>query len=450
MAWWLVVGSWTMVGKSLAEQAAAVAGRIHGIKDPLILDQKMISADPAASKVHRFTVASASDPNGPAHIIALDASGKPAPPDKASTRPTPDRPRETGTPPSAPPAAATAPITIAPDVNVLTLNPGETFDETLVVTVPANPKPAKADIYFLADTTGSMGSILSAVQSGATSMLSSLASLGADLAFGVGNYKDFLSSDPFAFDNQLSPTATPASVVTAITGWSASGGGDLPEAAFYALDRLAEPPGGTIGWRLGSKRIIVWFGDAASPDPICAAASGLSADITEASVTAKLKGENIVVLAISTATPGLDTDPTLGSFGYSGACGPPGGTPGQGTRLATATGGQIQTGIVPADIVNTIVAMVKAAVSAINNVNLVPSAEIVPFVTSITPAAGYGPLASDVEHRLDFKVRLTGIPCKPEAQHIVGTFDVVADRAVVARKSVDITVPPCEFTYSVK
>lgn len=452
LSWFFsIAGSEDMDEKSLEQRAAAQAARAHKIKDPFVADRKTISAEGRGPAIYRFKVVSAADPNGPAHVIALDSGGSPA-----SIEETPSRPRKpepgsgaggtggsTGTPPAA------LPITIAPDVNVLTLEPGETFDETLVVTVPANPKPAKADVYFLADTTGSMTSILSAVQSGAASMLTALAGLGADLAFGVGNYKDFLSGDPFAFDNQLGPTATSASVVAAIAAWSASGGGDLPEAAFFALHKLAEPPGGPIGWRPGSKRIIVWFGDVPSHDPICMAVTGLPADITEASVTARLQAENIVILAISTATPGLDDDPTMGND-YVVPCGPPGGSPGQATRLAAATGGQIQMGIDPTNIVSTIVGMVTAAVSAINNINLVPSASIAPFVTSITPAGGYGPLASDVEHHLKFEVRLTGIPCKPEPQLVDGTFDVVADGAVVARKEVHITVPPCDFTYAVK
>jgi hypothetical protein len=443
-----IEGAHAMVEKSLAEQAAEQAARAHKIKDPIVVDQKVISAKADPIAVHRFTVASGRDPNGPSRVIALDASGKPVP--FGDTRSRPPAVGRTGKEEPGGPPPGTAEITIAPDVNLLTLEPGETLDETLVVTVPANPKPAKADIYFLADTTGSMGSILAAVQSGATSMLSALAATGADLAFGVGNYKDFLSGDPFAFQNQLGPTATPASVVAAISAWSASGGGDLPEAAFFALHKLAEPPGGSIGWRAGSKRIIVWFGDAASHDPICAAASGLSVDITEASVTAALQAENMIILAISTTTPGLDTDPASGGGSYTGTCGPEGGTPGQATRIAGATGGQIKMGIDPTDIVSTIVDLVKSAVTSINNVKLVPSPEIAPFVTSITPAGGYGPLASDKEHRLEFKVLLTGVPCKNEPQHFSGTIDVVADGAAVARKVVRITVPACALTYSVK
>jgi hypothetical protein len=125
--------------------------------------------------------------------------------------------------------------------------------------------------------------------------------------------------------------------------------------------------------------------------------------------------------------------------------------PGQATRIATATGGTFVAGINAGNIVNTIISLVSSAVGAIQNVKLVPSASIAPFVTSINPAAGYGPLAGDQDHTLTFDVTFTGTaPCKPEAQVFTGTLDVVADGRVIASKKVEITVPACAFVYSVK
>jgi hypothetical protein len=72
-------------------------------------------------------------------------------------------------------------------------------------------------------------------------------------------------------------------------------------------------------------------------------------------------------------------------------------------------------------------------------------------VTSITPAAGYGPLPGNQDHTLTFNVTFTGtLPCKAAAQVINGTLDVVADGNVVASKTVEITVPACVVVYSVK
>ena len=261
---------------------------------------------------------------------------------------------------------------------------------------------------------------------------------------------DFESSDPYAFHHQVSLTNGVAPVIAAINTWSATGGGDIPEADLFGLDSVAVPPGGTIGWRSGSKRIIVWFGDAPGHDPICPAVSG-GAAITEASVTAKLLGEGIAVLAISTANPGLDDDPKSGATGYVAKCRIPRRCTRRGNPYCRRlTPGKFVAGINAATIVNTIISLVSAAVGSINNVKLVPTAGITAFVTSITPAAGYGPLPGDKDHTLNFNVTFTGaVPCTAQAQVFSGTLDVVADGKVVASKTVEITVPACMVVYSV-
>jgi hypothetical protein len=442
-----------MPKKSLDEQAAALAAKSHKLKEPLVVDRAE-ALDPKLGKpIYRFKVVSATNANGPAYAVIANERGEPV---KATGRleslfdhtilTTDDTA-------AGRPVAAAAPITIQPDTNILTLNQGDTVDETITVTIPKSAGVAKADIYFLADTTGSMSSILNAVQAGANNILTTLVGSGVDMVFGVGNYKDFASGDPYCFQHQVSPTNVAATVTAAINTWSASGGNDLPEGQLFALDSLAVPPGGAIGWRAGSKRIIVWFGDAPGHDPICTAVSGAPAAITEASATAKLVAEGITVLAISTATPGLDSDPKLGANDYVAQCGAPGGLPGQGTRIATSTGGTFVTGINAGNIVNTIINLVTAVVSTLNNVNLVAAGGTAPFVTSISPVGGYGPLAGDKEHKLEFKVRFTGVvPCADKEQVFNGTLDVVVDGVVVTGKRVQIKVPPCKelYSYSVK
>jgi len=435
-----------MSTKSIVEQAAALAAKVHKLKTPLIVDRAE-GRDPKSGKpIYRVTVVSAESPNGPAYVVTVDDKSEPLP----NTATLEQMFDQTVVSTAAAAGLGTAPVTIQPDTNILTLNPGDTIDETITVTIPKNAGSAKADVYFLADTTGSMGSILGAVQAGSNNVLAALGALGIDTAFGVGNYKDFASGDPFGFQHQVSPTKVAATVTAAINAWSATGGGDFPEADLFALDSLAVPPGGAIGWRPGSKRIIVWFGDAPGHDPICTAVSGAPAAVTEASATTKLVAEGIAVLAISTATPGLDGDPKAGATGYVAQCGAPGGLAGQGTRIANSTGGAFVTGINAGNIVNTIIRLVTGAVAAVQNVKLVPSASVAPFVVSISPAAGYGPLAGDQDHILTFQVKFAGIPCKPVEQVVSGTIDVVADGTVVASKKVQITVPPCAFVYSVK
>jgi hypothetical protein len=438
-----------MASKELAKLATTAALKQHQIKDALVIDQAH-AKDPTTNQIiHRFKVTDASQNHQESRSIFLDDDGKWL----EATHEQRQLFAVSAFKPLAVAPAITAGITIQPDTNTLTLKPTDTLDETLTVLVPKNAGPVKADVYFLADTTGSMASILAAVQTGASSILSALGGLGADLLFGVGNYRDFEEGVTNPFTHQLSPSNVNADITTAINAWTAGGGVDYPEAALFALNALAIPAGGTIGWRSGSKRIIVWFGDAPSHDPICTAISGAAADITEVSVTAALVSQAITVLALSTATPGLDDDPTSGASGYVAACGPAGGLPGQATRITTATAGLLVAGTDPSTIVSTIISLVTGAISSITNIKLVPSASITPFVTALTPAGGYGPLPSDAEHVLKFEVKFHGIPCKPEPQVITGTIDVVVDGSVVTAKKVLITVPACTPTghvYAVK
>src|SRR5205085_11880991 len=126
------------------------------------------------------------------------------------------------------------------------------------------------------------------------------------------------------------------------------------------------------------------------------------------------------------------------------------GTAGQGTRIATATGGSYTSGVNAATISSTIISMVTAAANLFNNIKLVPSPTIAPFVTSITPAGGYGPV-DNKGHDYVFHVTFTAPPCKDTDQVFTGTLDVVGDGKVVAQKKVTLTVIACErWSYGVK
>ncbi|MGH2769587.1 MAG: hypothetical protein ACRDJF_03590, partial [Actinomycetota bacterium] len=234
-----------------------------------------------------------------------------------------------------------------------------------------------------------------------------------------------------------------------IDAWQTTPGRDTPEAQLYALDQLAESPGGQIGWRADSKRIIVWFGDAAGHDPVCKEISGLSYDITEASVTAKLAAETITVVALSMSTnfrapAGLDDDPTTHAAGYKTKCGAPGGQSQQGSRIASATGGKLVQGVSADSVVQTIIGQVAAQVAAIGSLRLVATGAIAPFVSTISPTGGHGPLGGDRAHEVSFGVSWIGaVPCTNEPQVFNGSFDVVADGNVVGGETVKITVPAC-------
>jgi hypothetical protein len=347
-------------------------------------------------------------------------------------------------------------VKVSPSVNNLRLGECDTFKETITVTIPPSAAVAPADIYFLADNTGSMGSVITAVQSGVNAILNPVTGLGAfpNLQFGVGEYQDFVNVGDIAFKNLQSITNSIPLVTAAIGTWTAVGGGDTPEAQLFALDQVASLP--AIGWRPGVAHIVVWLGDAPGHDPICAAASGLGYGITEASVTAKLIGAlNVTILAVSVLDPvgdpaGLNGDPTASFNAAYTACGKPGGTPGQATRIAAATGGIVVNGVDPSLVVSTIINQLKALLK-INNVHLQPVGAIAPFVTSITPSS-YGPLPADQLNVLTFDVTFSGDveDCATRDRVFNGAIDVVVDGQVVAAKPTHITVPACKYTYAVK
>ena len=353
-----------------------------------------------------------------------------------------------------------ASVKVNPAVNNLRLGECDTFKETVTVTIPKSSAVAPADIYFLADNTGSMTPAIVSVQTGASAMFSALSSLPG-LQFGVGSYRDFENpGDPpsVAFQNLQPITNSTAAVTAAFGTWSATGGGDGPEAQLFALDQVAQPAGGSIGWRPGVQHIVVWFGDAPGHDPICSAVTGLPFNITESSVTAKLQANNITILALSLNdgsgySAGLDDDPTnlLGPLNpdYT-VCGAPGGAPGQASRITAATGGIEVTSVDPTTIVNTIIAELKALLT-IKNVHLQPVGAIVPFVTSITPAS-YGPLPADQDNVLSFEVTFNGdaADCTTRDKVFTGAIDVIVDGSVAAAKPTRITVPACKYTYGVK
>ncbi|AOW99036.1 hypothetical protein BJP34_05880 [Moorena producens PAL-8-15-08-1] len=341
------------------------------------------------------------------------------------------------------------PIQVSPATNDLTLSKDQTFAEVVKVTIPKSGIVPKVDAYFLADTTSSMRDAIDAVKVGISGVLTQIGALGADVQFGVGEYKDFPAPDsgrhPYAFLHQHSLSANTAEIQAAIDTWEVTGGRDVPEAQFYALDQLAEAPGGTIGWRADSRRIIVWFGDAAGHDAVCQQISGLSYDITEASVTEKLVAEKIKVLALSlssTGAPaGLDDDPKEKAIGYQPFCGDPGGTPEQGTRIAKATGGKIVQDVSANTIVETIKTELAAQITSIGNVSLVASGATAPFVVAIAPSDGYGPLSRDQDHEISFNVDWIGtVEATYEEQVFSGSLDVIADGEVVGGKTVKITV----------
>ena len=275
---------------------------------------------------------------------------------------------------------------------------GSTVIEKTVVTPAILPLP---DIYFLSDTTGSMGPSIAVVQGSAGTILTTIQGLDPTAQFGVGNYKDFPSDPPPVFYHQQAiDGAIPA--LAAIGTWAAGGGGDGPEAQLFALYKIATDP--AIGWRAGSSRIVVWFGDAPGHDPVPAAAAGVN--LNEANVTAALVAAGVRVIAVSVTTgypAGLDDDPNVGGGDYALAYGIlEDGTAGQATRIAAATGGVALIGVPPEDVVDAVLEGLSAIEVTVSMASTctdpitttfdptsvtVPSGSVVTFKETISVAA---------------------------------------------------------------
>lgn len=211
-------------------------------------------------------------------------------------------------------SAGAAADSITPDSVVRTIGVGETI--TINKTVTLDPTGANVvDIFFLSDNTGSMGGVISNVESSASSLLGTLSTTYADAAFGVGRYfGDPVEGVPYttAYQLQQAITTDTAATQAAINGWTASGGGDFPEANFYALHQVATEgedvagpgtnSGGVTGWRVGATKVVVWFGDAPSH----------TETIDEANTIAALQDNNVAVVGLNSNGDNLGID---GSYG---------------------------------------------------------------------------------------------------------------------------------------
>ncbi len=177
------------------------------------------------------------------------------------------------------------------------------------------------DFLLLADNTGSMGGVIGNVQSVATQLVSDLKTSYAGAQFAVARYLGDPSEGGETFSSAYhvlqKNTASEADTVTAIGSWFAGGGGDYPEANFYALQQGVQngattcPPGlgsgagcggsgDPVDWRSGARKVVLWFGDAPSHQQT----------VTMDSIKAILASENVALVALNSgpASTALDDD----------------------------------------------------------------------------------------------------------------------------------------------
>ena len=294
--------------------------------------------------------------------------------------------------------------TVVPSSYATSLKPGQSVTITKTVTISAGtPTSAKVDVFFLADTTGSMGGALQNVKNGAAAIIAGVSGLG-DVAFGVGEYRDV--GDAFVYRLNQDITTDTTAVQTGINAWFASGGGDFPEAQLFGLYEVAN----TTAWRPGSTRILIWFGDAPGHDP-----GGPSPGVTEAQAIAALAAQTIKVLALN-----------LGSLNSTG----------QAQRIADATNGQYYSSIDVSQIVTKIQEAIITSFATYSTVSLGTSLVPTGLTVNVSPPSYNGAYDRSTERIFTFAVTFTAVSPGPYNFPI----PVLVDGGTMATEQDDIVV----------
>lgn len=167
-----------------------------------------------------------------------------------------------------------------------------TFSNSFDLSSSALPSPAvgKTDIYFLLDATFSITSKLFRIRREINLIISG-SDVFENVAFGIGIFRDELDPNS-GFTNLVEITSRTGMVRKALRNVKAIGGGDSSEANLVALYKVATEE--SIGWRTGSRRIVVMFADTSGHEPTCV--DGLR--LTRTNVTSALRKEDISVIAV--------------------------------------------------------------------------------------------------------------------------------------------------------
>jgi hypothetical protein len=256
---------------------------------------------------------------------------------------------------------------VEPQIVQQAVRAGDCVTITKVVHTPV--LPPKPDIVFLADNTGSMGPAIANVQDNAEAILAAIEAAEPEAQFAVASYTDFeCPTNPYPYRLFQAITANNADVIAAINNWTAVGGCDAPEAQLNALYQLATTG---AGYRSGSSKIIVWFGDANGHDP----SNGHSLS----SVINALVARDIRVIAI----------PVVSGFG-NGLDTPVNGHQ-QASEIVAATGGVLMSNATPAQVADAILeglGQVPVRVSAYLNTNCNPNLWFIINPTNQTVTSG--------------------------------------------------------------
>jgi hypothetical protein len=134
----------------------------------------------------------------------------------------------------------------------------------------AQASPAQTDVMFVFDTSGSMEPVLEEAKTEIKSVMAQLEGSLPDVAFGVAEVRDYGGSEydpeldePWKLDVPV--TSNSSTVTDAVSGLSADGGGDSPEAYGRALWETDTNP--NVGWRPEARHLIVLIADQVPHNP---------------------------------------------------------------------------------------------------------------------------------------------------------------------------------------
>jgi hypothetical protein len=315
---------------------------------------------------------------------------------------------------------------ISPSTWTVFASPTELTTATIhkTVTVSAGvPTTVQTDIFFLSDTTGSMGGTINTVRTNAAAILAATAGLG-NVQWAVGEYKDG-NVDAFGYRLNQAMTAnqalidTPFPSATGLGAWAASGGGDFPEDNLMGI-RLSTTEAAS-GWRAGSARLLVQFGDAPGLDPA-------SDGTTLAQATAALTSTNTKLIAVDVGAK----DST-----------------GQETAMVAASGGTYLLNPDQATLVEAVLNAISTSFLTYHTVELeiagLPDG-ITPFFMT-TPTSYTGDFTRDIERLFEFDVTLVGC-CRAFEKDFDFVINALVDGAIVATEFdhwTCIPLPPSVF-----
>jgi hypothetical protein len=328
----------------------------------------------------------------------------------------------------------------------------------------------RADIFFLVDTTGSMGFAISNVSTSLSgTIVPAINDAIVDASMGVGDFRDFddgAHGDPgdWTFITRQSMTSDVTAVQTALNGLRAGGGNDGPESSTEALFQSVAGPcgaGGGFGgacFRDMSHPIIVHVTDAdfhngppgTCDSPPCDYPAGEGRSWTE--TVSALNAQNVKVVGVAVNTfpfPGLpipsrnDLDALCTATSSRGADGS--------LTVYSSDAGNVST-----SVVDGIVDLIGAASQDVSARSLDDTSDAVDatrFITAITPVratravsfdattfygvAGGTQVTFDVEFVNDFQPEMTRVQL---FRAYIEVYDTATSTAL-DRRNVYIVIP---------